>query len=200
MDYVILKRMRWFAHLLFVTGVLCWSGCVTAPHRPTAPVPATPSPQAVAHAEAVAKFAAASGSPRVHIDLSEQRAYFFKGGKKVTSTRISTGKSGFRTPRGSFRISGKEVSHRSTTYGKHVGSAGEVIDGDVDSRKKAPPAGAKFVGASMPYFMRFNGAVGMHAGYVPSYPASHSCVRLPNSMAQLFYQYAPVGTPVKVTE
>ena len=31
----------------------------------------------------------------------------------------------------------------------------------------------------MKYFLRFHGASGMHAGYLPGYPASHGCVRLP---------------------
>jgi hypothetical protein len=31
----------------------------------------------------------------------------------------------------------------------------------------------------MHYFMRFTGADGMHAGYLPGYPASHGCVRMP---------------------
>ena len=43
----------------------------------------------------------------ITIDLSEQQAYLYNGGKLVKTTRVSTGKSGFRTPTGSFRISQK---------------------------------------------------------------------------------------------
>jgi hypothetical protein len=50
----------------------------------------------------------------------------------------------------------------------------------------------------MPYFMRFNGAEGMHAGYLPGYPASHGCVRLPDEKAIAFYRAVEVGTPVSV--
>jgi hypothetical protein len=46
--------------------------------------------------------------------------------------------------------------------------------------------------------MRFNGAVGMHAGRLPGYPASHGCVRLPPAKAVLFYNIAEIGTPVRV--
>jgi hypothetical protein len=62
----------------------------------------------------------------------------------------------------------------------------------------AVPAGAKFVRAPMKHFMRFNGAVGMHAGRLPGYPASHGCVRLPPAKAALFFNVAEIGTPVRV--
>src|SRR5262249_27476286 len=50
----------------------------------------------------------------------------------------------------------------------------------------------------MPWFMRFHGADGMHAGYLPGYPASHGCVRMPDQLALEFYQAVDVGTPVTV--
>jgi lipoprotein-anchoring transpeptidase ErfK/SrfK len=173
--------------------------------KPQPPVAATPAPaktksDAERTSDAAGRFASVSGSPRITIDLSAQRAYFYKGDELVTTSRVSSGKSGFRTPTGSFRITQKERTHRSTTYGKYVSASGSVINGDVDVRKEPKPEGASYVGASMPYFMRFNGPVGMHAGRVPGYPASHGCVRLPRSMAMLFYEHAPVGTPVTVRE
>ena len=48
----------------------------------------------------------------------------------------------------------------------------------------------------MPYFLRVHGGIGMHAGYLPGYPASHGCIRLPKEMALKFFEDAPVGTPV----
>ena len=60
------------------------------------------------------------------------------------------------------------------------------------------PAGAKFTQAPMKYFLRFDGAVGTHAGRIPGYPASHGCVRLPPAKAQLFFNIAEIGTPVRV--
>ena len=50
----------------------------------------------------------------------------------------------------------------------------------------------------MKYFLRFHGATGMHAGYLPGYPASHGCVRLPLEKAIHFYDAAEIGTPVSV--
>ena len=38
----------------------------------------------------------------------------------------------------------------------------------------------------MPYFLRIHGGIGMHAGYLPGYPASHGCIRLPEKMAVHF--------------
>ena len=60
------------------------------------------------------------------------------------------------------------------------------------------PAGAKFVNAPMRYFMRFTEGIGMHAGYLPGYAASHGCVRMPADRAAAFYQNVEVGTPVTV--
>ena len=52
--------------------------------------------------------------------------------------------------------------------------------------------------SNMPYFMRIHGGIGMHAGYLPGYPASHGCIRLPKEMAVHFFENAKVGTPVTV--
>ena len=70
-----------------------------------------------------------------------------------------------------------------------------VSDADVDMRV---PRGGKFIPAPMHYFMRFHGADGMHAGYLPGYPASHGCVRMPEQMAIAFFNAVEVGTPVRV--
>jgi hypothetical protein len=46
--------------------------------------------------------------------------------------------------------------------------------------------------------MEFRKYVGMHAGYLPGYPASHGCVRMPRDLAADFYARVQVGTPVTV--
>jgi lipoprotein-anchoring transpeptidase ErfK/SrfK len=51
----------------------------------------------------------------------------------------------------------------------------------------------------MPYFMRIVGGIGMHAGYLPGYPASHGCIRMPEFMAENFFRSVSVGTPVTIT-
>src|SRR5207237_50149 len=51
----------------------------------------------------------------------------------------------------------------------------------------------------MPYFMRIVDCVGMHAGYLPGYPASHGCIRMPQFMAENFFKSLSTGTPVTIT-
>lgn len=143
-------------------------------------------------------IATAEAGTRVKIDLSEQRAYLYENGKLVTSSPVSTGRKGFRTPTGSFRVLSKSRSHNSSVYGRYVGRSGGTVKSNVDVRRHRRPAGARFRGASMPYFIRFNHGIGMHAGSLPGYPASHGCVRMPHSKAQFFYSRVSVGTPVSV--
>ena len=110
---------------------------------------------------------------------------------------ISSGRYGHLTETGSYKVIEKERNHYSSIYGKIVDRSGRtvVVDADVDMKV---PAGCKFVPAPMPWFMRFHGADGMHAGYLPGYPASHGCVRMPDELATAFYQAVEVGTPVTV--
>jgi hypothetical protein len=51
----------------------------------------------------------------------------------------------------------------------------------------------------MPYYMEFSPAIGMHAGYLPGYPASHGCVRMPRDLAARFFERVNIRTPVTVT-
>lgn len=51
----------------------------------------------------------------------------------------------------------------------------------------------------MPYASYFRGGIAMHQSPdVPSYPASHGCVRLPAGEANRVYAFVEVGTPVYV--
>jgi hypothetical protein len=51
----------------------------------------------------------------------------------------------------------------------------------------------------MPYASYFVGGIAMHEySYVPAYPASHGCVRLPAGEANRVYAFVEVGTPVYV--
>jgi ankyrin repeat protein len=107
---------------------------------------------------------------RLEISLALQRVALVKNGVPVYRTQCSTGRPGYSTKRGEFVITNKERNHRSTIY--HV---------------------------EMPYFMRLSCFdFGMHAGYVPNYPASHGCIRLPEEAARKFFSEIPVGTLVSV--
>jgi ankyrin repeat protein len=107
---------------------------------------------------------------RLEISLALQRVALVKNGVPVYRTQCSTGRAGYSTKTGEFVITNKERNHRSTIY--HV---------------------------EMPYFMRLSCLdFGMHAGYVPNYPASHGCIRLPEEAARKFFSEIPVGTLVMV--
>jgi len=139
------------------------------------------------------------GAPRVHISLSEQRAYFYKSGDLVGVSIISTGREGFNTPSGHFHITQKDKDHVSSRFGDYVDASGYPIQKEIDRDKDPMPKGARYDGARMPYFMRIAGGVGMHEGFLPGYPASHGCIRMPGFMAQAFFRNVAVGTPVEVT-
>ncbi len=140
------------------------------------------------------------GSPSVKISLGEQRAYFYKGGVLVGVSQLSTGREGLNTPLGNFKIIQKDKDHASSLFGDYVDSAGTVVVPNVDIKKDPkPPQGAHFKGTPMPYFMRIVSGTGMHAGYLPGYPASHGCIRMPEFMAENFFKSVSVGTPVTIT-
>jgi len=139
-----------------------------------------------------------SGPTRIVIDLSDQHAYLYSGRTIVYHSKVSTGREGYGTPAGGYHVQQKDIDHRSTVYGAYCLPNRKIVVADVDIRKTKKPPGTIFIGAPMPYFLRLKGAVGMHAGHVPGYPASHGCIRLPNGAAKRFYNAAKVGTPVTV--
>ncbi len=145
-----------------------------------------------------------SGKPgplSVNIDLSEQKAYLFKSGQNVGWTYVATGRSGFATPTGTFRIMEKIADKRSNRYGMIVDRHGNVVNSNATAGVSRVPPGGRFVGAQMPYWMRITGyGVGMHAGAIPNpgSPASHGCIRLPRDMAETIYQHVSVGSRVSI--
>ncbi len=137
------------------------------------------------------------GGVSVEIDLQEQLAHLIEDGQVVLTTEISTGRTGYETKRGAFKIIEKERNHFSNLYGKIVDANGDTVVADADADMPVP-RGGRFVPAPMRYFMRFNGAEGMHAGVLPGYAASHGCVRLPQANAIAIFEAVQVGTPVTV--
>ena len=139
------------------------------------------------------------GASMIRIKRDEQQAYFYKGAELVGVSPIATGKTTHATPAGSFKITQKNKDHKSSLYGVMRNRAtGQIVNDDADTRKHRPGPGEVFEAASMPYFMRFNGGVGMHVGHLPGYAASHGCVRMPEPMAIKFFKNVEVGTPVIV--
>jgi len=142
---------------------------------------------------------AGNGPPRIRIVLSEQTAYLFRGDTLVGKSWLSTGDQAHPTPTGSFRILQKDKIHRSSRYGVFKDAAGNIVDNDVDIKTDPVPRGLRYEGADMNNFMRLtNTGVGMHAGYLPGYPASHSCIRMPAHMSEHFFNCVSEGTPVTI--
>ena len=139
-----------------------------------------------------------TGPVSVRIVLSEQRAYLYKGGQLAGVSLISSGSEGMYTVTGRYQLQEKDRHHASSLYGAYVDEGGRVIQKDVDTRKDRKPPGARYEGADMPYWMRIVGGTGMHEGFLPGYPASHGCVRMPGHMAAIFYNNVTAGTPVTV--
>lgn len=139
-----------------------------------------------------------TGAPSIIIDLSDQKAYFYKGSTLAGVSALSTGDARHATPTGKFKVIQKDMWHRSNLYGDFVDAYGNVVVANVDITKDKPPPGTTFAGSKMHYFLRFNGGIGMHEGFLPGYPASHGCVRMPGHMAKVFFDNAPIGTPVTV--
>ena len=108
---------------------------------------------------------------KVVIDIGNQKGYLLVNGSKGAEFPVSTARSGKYTPRGTFRVSERVRTGKvSTIYG-----------------------------VEMPYWQRLSGTVfGVHAGYLPGYPASAGCIRLPSDAAQLVYDHMSYGAPVSI--
>ena len=139
-----------------------------------------------------------SGNPSITIDLGEQKAFFYKDGRLVGVSMISSGREGYRTPSGQYKIIQKSKDHVSNLYGDYVDQGGNVMVANVGVKRDPKPPGTTFRGAPMPYFLRFHGGYGLHAGFLPGFAASHGCVRMPERMAQIFFANVSQGTPVRV--
>jgi lipoprotein-anchoring transpeptidase ErfK/SrfK len=121
------------------------------------------------------QFEVVPGQKMIDIDQSKQLLVGYQGDLEVIKTKVSTGRAGHRTPNGSFKTGPyKSKIHYSKLYDN----------------------------APMPYSIQVNGNVFLH-GYssVPSYPASHGCIRVPNgrySAARYLYNWAEKGVDVNV--
>jgi hypothetical protein len=122
----------------------------------------------------------------VIIDLSQQAAYLLESGRVAFISPIASGKEGWGTPTGSFRVISKDLNHQSGNFGLVVDSYGRIVNPNATPGSYVPP-GCRYTPAPMPYFMEFRKFVGMHAGYLPGYPASHGCVRMPRDLAAEFF-------------
>lgn len=140
-----------------------------------------------------------AGTPLIRINRAQQKAFFFKGDKLVSVSRISTGKEGTHTPPGQYKVTEKDKDHFSSVYGVFKDkTTGAMVNDNVDIRVDKIPPGCIYYPAPMKNFLRFNGGIGMHTGYLPGYAASHGCIRMPDKIAEKFFENAQLGTIVIV--
>ncbi|HEY8591530.1 MAG TPA: L,D-transpeptidase family protein [Sphingomicrobium sp.] len=158
-------------------GVVIEAQTLPARQAPATPVAAEPEPDDELRAKELKPGTfvwaeeQASGDAALHVSISEQRAYLYRGGKLAAVTTVSTGRNGHATPTGTFRITEKRAVHFSNKYDN----------------------------APMPFMQRLtNDGVALHAGHIPGKPASHGCVRLPRDFAQKLFKVTKVGTEVVI--
>ncbi|MDR1303817.1 MAG: ankyrin repeat domain-containing protein [Verrucomicrobiales bacterium] len=109
----------------------------------------------------------------IRVSLGRQRVTVTRRGAVWLRVAVSTGAKDFETPRGEFIITNKYADWHSTIYDN----------------------------APMPFFLRLNcGAVGLHAGALPGYPASHGCIRLPSAAAEKIFNAVGIGTRVTIED
>jgi L,D-transpeptidase-like protein/putative peptidoglycan binding protein/sporulation and spore germination protein len=107
---------------------------------------------------------------RVEVLLDRQLTLVIDGNRVTRVLDVTTGKPGFATPTGSYRVFRKEVRSWSVPYK-----------------------------VWLPWASYFVGGVAFHEyPDVPPTPASHGCVRVPRWDAQWLYTQTPSGTPVTV--
>ena len=143
---------------------------------------------------------AGEANKTVEIALREQRGLLLVNDAIAMDFPVATGRTSHPTPKGSYKILEKKEDHASNLYGRIVSGDGATVVSDADTRAHSVPAGGRFVGAPLPYWMRMTTTgVGMHVGHVPGHrPASHGCIRLKRETATELFALLDVGTPVKV--
>lgn len=113
----------------------------------------------------------------IDLNLSDQKLYCYEDGALVFSCWVASGKAGYRTRTGDFRIYAKD------RYVDMQNSPGEEA----------------YLVKDVPFVNWFSGGMAIHGCYWSSeygYPRSHGCVNVTVSNAEWIYNWAPVGTPV----
>jgi hypothetical protein len=113
----------------------------------------------------------------VHVDLSEQTLVAYEGDRPVFGTLVSTGRAGFETPTGTFRIQSKHVS---TT---------------MDDTESATEA---YSIEDVPWTMYFEGSYALHGAFWHDsfgHVRSHGCVNLAPADARWIFQWTAPTLP-----
>jgi lipoprotein-anchoring transpeptidase ErfK/SrfK len=127
---------------------------------------------------ALALPGAAFASVVAQINLSSQRMHVFVNGKPAYTWKVSTARSGYRTPTGTYKPYHLARRHYSSIYNN----------------------------SPMPHSIFFYKGYAIHGSYETKYlgrPASHGCVRLhPSNAARLYslvQRYGAGNTTISIT-
>jgi LysM repeat protein len=126
-------------------------------------------------APAAAPAAGSAQGKQIVVDLSEQSVYVYQDGVLLRQFLVSTGLPATPTVQGNFTIQRKYLSTRMT--------------------------GPDYDLPGVPYPMYFYQGYALHGTYWHSnfgHPMSHGCVNMRTADAEWLYQFAPVGTAVRV--
>jgi hypothetical protein len=116
-----------------------------------------------------AQAAPCSAAARACLSLSTNQAWLMDNGTVTYGpVPVTTGKRGYETPPGTFRVTFKDLHHRSR----------------------------EFHNAPMPYSVFFNGGMAFHQGSLKA--KSHGCVHLSQAAARQFFTTLQVGNVVEV--
>jgi lipoprotein-anchoring transpeptidase ErfK/SrfK len=108
----------------------------------------------------------------ITVSIQKQQVKVYDANGFFAEAPVSTGMSGHPTPLGVFSVIEKDRYHHSNIYS----------------------------GAPMPFMQRITwSGVAMHAGVLPGYPASHGCIRMPESFAIKMWGWTKMGARVIVT-
>ena len=157
---------------------------VPLPTAVPTPIPAAApaNPPAGQSAQPAPRPRSSGGTKLIVVNLSDQWMYAYEGQNQVYDAPISTGRDGMQTPTGTFSIYAKLKV--------------QTMDGVTD--------GEKWVVPNVPNVMYINGGVALHGTYWHNRfgtgaRLSHGCVNLPLRAAGWLYDWAPMGTTVRVT-
>lgn len=113
-----------------------------------------------------------AGPMQLIVSTARQRVTWYSNGVPVAEAPVSTGVPDHPTPLGIFSVIAKSRHHKSNIYSD----------------------------APMPYMHRITwSGIALHQGVLPGRPASHGCIRLPESFASRLFATSKLGARVIVT-
>jgi hypothetical protein len=124
----------------------------------------------------------ADSAQLIKVDLSEQRLSAYNRGRLVKSFLISSGKRGFLTPLGDFTVYNKRPKVRMSWY-------------------YGPDSPNNYDLPNVPDVLSFKGPFTLHGAYWHhnwGHPMSHGCVNIDLVNSKWLYDWAPLGTAVKI--